>query len=1040
MSITAYRAVQIVALADKTPSERDQALRNDEASLAARLPRISAVEVVDALRTFRLAGGFQLELVACEPDVADPVDACFDANGRMYVAEMHGYPFSQEPTKLNPGGGGKRDAGIIRLLEDTNGDGRMDQSVVFADGLSWPTSVCCYRGGLFVIAPPHILYLKDTNGDLVADVREVVYTGFNRDNVQGLANNLKWGLDNRIYAAAGRNGGVITHRGEELCAPGRRDICFDPSTEALDLVSGGAQFGHSLDDWGNRFVCSNSNHIQHVLFPERYLVRNKYLAVPNVVRSIAADGAAAQVFRASPPEPWRIIRQQWRAATAGFELVQDKDGSWRFVARDAKQGARPPEYPVGFFTSASGVTIYRGAAYPPEFSGNAFVGDVGGNLVHRKRLEPHGASFSAARADQGAEVVASTDNWFRPVNFVNAPDGTLYMLDMYRETIEHPHSIPPEIKRHLDLESGDDRGRIYRLVAPGMTRIPPRKLAELSTEQLVAELESPNGWNRQTAQRLLWEQQDSAAVPLLERLIVSSQSPLARLHALWTLDGLDALSAKLLMQALNDAHEGVREHAVRLSEKHLESDAGLIDALGKLAGDSAYRVRFQLALSLGESHDSQAAAVLAELARSGIADGDFRTALLTSVSGLADTLAAELLDDREFMRQEGARLFFAELARTVGANTEEIPSLRLLAHGTKPDHPAELKQLVLQSLGEGLAHRGASLSTLLVGGFPKSGDPPTSEADLSILREVRHRVDAMFQDALRVAADQKRPMSVRLPAVRLLGYKEGEETAERLQELLAPQIPQQLQLAAVAALSNVGRDRLGERLIAGWSGYSPQVRRRVVDALLRSVPLMDGLLEALASRQIQPAEIDLDARQILTNYPNPKIRDRSRKLFGRSSTENRAQVVANYQQVLDLKSDAQRGRKVFEKNCSICHRVGDAGHAVGPDLASTKNKSAADLIVAILDPSREAQSNYTTYTVLTLQGKVLSGMIAAETATSLTLLRAEGKQDLVLRTNIDTMASNGKSLMPEGVEKEITPQQMADLIAFVQGIKPPDKK
>jgi putative membrane-bound dehydrogenase-like protein len=1038
--ISADPAAQVAGFADKTPSEREPALRDDEASLAARLPRIPPVEAHEALKTFRLAGGFQLEVVACEPDVADPVDACFDANGRMYVAEMHGYPFSQEPTKLNPRGGGKRDAGIIRLLEDTNGDGRMDQSDVFADGLSWPTSVCCYRGGLFVIAPPHILYLKDTDGDLVADVRDVIYSGFNRDNVQGLANNLKWGLDNRIYAAAGRNGGVITHRGEELFAPGRRDIGFDPSTEVLELVSGGAQFGHSLDNWGNRFVCSNSNHIQHVLFPERYLVRNRYLAVPNVIRSIAGDGAAAQVFRASPPEPWRIIRQQWRAAKAGFELVQDEDGSWRFVARDAKQGARPPEYPVGFFTSASGVTIYRGAAYPLEFSGNAFVGDVGGNLVHRKRLEPHGASFSAARADQGAEVVASTDNWFRPVNFVNAPDGTLYILDMYRETIEHPHSVPLEIKRHLDLESGDDRGRIYRLVAPGMKRIPLRKLAALSTEQLVAELDSPNGWSRQTAQRLLWEQQDSAAVPLLERLVASSWLPLARLHALWTLDGLGALSPKLLTQALTDAHAGVREHAVLLSEKHLDSAAGLIDALDKLADDPAYRVRFQLALSLGESDGPQSTPVLAQLARSGIADVDFRTALLTSVAGRADTLADDLLDDQEFLRQAGARPFLAELARTVGANAEAVGSLRLLARGTEPDRPADLKQLVLQSLGEGLARRGASLNTLLADDSSKSSKPPVSEADRSMLREVRRRVDEMFRDALKVAADQDRPIAVRLPAVGLLGYDDDDETAERLQELLAPQIPQLLQLAAVAALSNGGRDRLGERLIAGWSGYSPQVRRRVVDALLRSVPLMDGLLDALAARRIQPAEIDLDAKQILTNYPNPTIRDRSRKLFGRSSTENRAQVVADYQQALDLESDPRRGRTIFEKNCSICHRVGDAGHAVGPDLASTKNKSAADLIVAILDPSREAQSNYTAYTLLTRQGKVLNGMIAAETATSLTLLRAEGKQDLVLRANIDTMASNGKSLMPEGVEKEITPQQMADLIAFVQGIKPPNKK
>ena len=255
----------------------------------------------------------------------------------------------------------------------------MDRSVVYADKVSWPTSVCCYNGGIFVLAPEHLYYFKDTDGDLKADVREVVLSGFGRGNVQALANSLHWGLDNRITFSAGRNPKNLLHRGKPLFSVGSNDLRFDQKTEQFELVTGGLQFGQSIDDWGTRFVCSNSNHIQQVVFPQKYLSRNPYLAVSSPIRSIAADGASARVFRRSPPEPWRIVRQKWRAEEKGYRLVINDDGAWEFLPLDPskKKGAVPTEYPVGFFTSATGITIYRGNAYPKEFRGNAFVGDVG---------------------------------------------------------------------------------------------------------------------------------------------------------------------------------------------------------------------------------------------------------------------------------------------------------------------------------------------------------------------------------------------------------------------------------------------------------------------------------------------------------------------------------------------------------------------------------------------------------------------------------------------------------------------------------------
>ena len=276
-------------------------------------------------------------------------------------------------------------------------------------------------------------------------------------------NSFQWGLDNRIYLAISSSGAELTKAGRRArrrpLALRGRDIAIDPRTWNVTPVSGGAQHGMSFDDWGNRFVCSNSDHLQEVMYEDRYLARNPYLAAPSPRRSIAADGPQADVFRTSPVEPWRIVRTRLRATGVVPGIVEG--------------GGRP----AGYFTGATGATIYRGDAWPSEWHGVAIVGDVGSNLVHRKQLEPDGVGFIGRRIDEKSEFVSSSDIWFRPCQFANAPDGTLYILDMYREVIEHPASLPPIIKKHLDLTSGRDRGRIYRVVPDGFKQPTLPKLA-----------------------------------------------------------------------------------------------------------------------------------------------------------------------------------------------------------------------------------------------------------------------------------------------------------------------------------------------------------------------------------------------------------------------------------------------------------------------------------------------------------------------------------------------------------------------------------
>ena len=417
---------------------------DDGDDLARELPRTKPLGPAEALKAFELHAGFKLIPIATEPLVTDPVAMAYDALGRAYVVEMRGYPYPEnQPT------------GNVTLLTDKDGDGVFDARSIFVDGLSWPTGVVPYDGGVYIAVAPDILYAKDTDGDGVADVKRRVFTGFGTQNVQGLLNGLLWGVDGWIYGSSGSNGGEI----RDLARPDARpaglsaDETSDlkPDGSAFQAVSGGGQFGHCLDDWGHRFVCNNSNHIRQIVLPAEDVDRNRFFTPDAVLTDIAVEGGAAPVFRISPPEPWRVVRTRQRAADP------------------ATARRLPPTELVasGFFTSASGVTIYRGSVFPPEYRGNAFVGDVGGNLVHRKSLAKDGAIYKATRADLGVEFLAARDTWFRPVNFANTPDGTLAILDMYRETIEHPASIPEPIKRHLDLTSGRDRGRIYELIPEG---------------------------------------------------------------------------------------------------------------------------------------------------------------------------------------------------------------------------------------------------------------------------------------------------------------------------------------------------------------------------------------------------------------------------------------------------------------------------------------------------------------------------------------------------------------------------------------------
>lgn len=948
----------------------------------------------EAAKTFRVLDGFRMELVAAEPLVASPVAMAYDENGRAFVCEMRDYPYTDKARHV-PGQENPTDAAIgrIRLLEDLDGDGVFEKSTVFADGLSWPTGVACWQGGIFVAATPDIWYLKDTDGDGKADVRRKVFTGFKKLNVQALINNLVWGLDNRIYGAGGTNGGQIRPADEPAAKPlvmSRHDFRFDPVSAKFELVSGGARFGGTFDDWGSRFLCNIRNPAQHILLPLNYLARNPALAAGSAIHDMAVAGDQLPVYAVSPPESWRVIRaKRW----AGERDI--------VMPRSELVGA-------GVVTSAGGITSYRGAAYPESYRDTLFVTESASNLFYRLKLTPSGATFKAERIDGKAEMVASTDNWFRPVNFVNAPDGTLHVMDMYRGNIEHPWSIPDDIHAAVDLEAGRDMGRIWRLAPPKFTAPKPPQLGRANAAELVATLEHPSAWWRETAQRLLFERQDQAAVPALHALVRGGKTALGRLHALWSLHGLGALTDDDVRRGLGDTAAGVRENAVKLAEQR-----GLFAAVWPLADDASARVRLQTAFTLGGTADPRALDALATIARRDAGEPWIRTAVLSSTGQTSDALLVRLLGEREFAASEAAAELLRSLAQVVGVRGK-VPEMQrvLAACGAAGKSPAV--NLVVGGIGEGLKRAGKSLRR---GGF--TGEAATV-------------ADAVLAAAVREATETGRPAAVRGAAIRLLAFDDFDRVKAPLAGLLVASQPQDVQRAAVAALGSFTAPETAALLLANWSTQTPAVRADVVTAMLAARVRVLPLVQAVERGVVPASQIPFDKRRLLLRNVDPAVKALATKYFADDAPRPRRAVIENYRPALELKGEAARGRKVFEAVCAACHRAGEVGTSeLGPNLATIRAWNPDQVLINTLDPNREVAPAYLNYTVETKDGRTVSGLIATENEASVTLKRADGGTETVLRRDIATLTGSGQSLMPEGLESAVSPEAMADLIAFL---------
>ena len=953
--------------------------------------------------TFEVQKGFEMRLVAHEPDVVDPVALAFDEDGRLFVAEMRGYP--------NEGyGTGNITSGKIRMLEDRDGDGVFEHSTIYADKLRFPTSVMPYRGGLLVANAPDILYLEDTDNDGKADKRRVLYTGFDVNNIQQLLSSFQWGLDNWVYGCAGGKGGRITSA-EKRSMPALdlrgRGIRFHPDQPgSLQPMSGGGQFGLAADDMQNWFTATNSQHLRQIVLPDHYLKRNPLLPVRTTTVNIPDHGAACKVFRISPFEAWRVERTGRRK--------KDPNLSKRLPSTELVPG--------GYITSGTSPIVYLADLFPAKYYGNVFVCDPANNLIHRDVLEAKSPQFVAHRGDKDHEFLASRDNWFRPVNQTIGPDGAIYLADFYREVIETPRSLPDDIKKQLILESRD-RGRIWKIVPKGTKTVVRPRLSKATAAELVNNLNKKNIWWRLTSQRLLVERQDKSAVKPLRRLLHSAKFPPTKAHVLWTLHGLSALGEEDVLTGLRDPSVVVRSQALRLAEEWGTKSPKVVQLVTAQVKDKSPLLRFQLAFTLGEMPAAAGGPALAKLAKTDLNDSWMRTAILSSANDdMAPSLLAALVKDKDFNKAGFSdSAFLKELTALVVANPDQTG--KVLALLDTPDETlAPWQFTLLKGIGDGLQRRGSSLSKLW-------DNPPKA------LRPSLKKALAAFDRASVIAADGKKPIGNRVEAVKLLAYGPYSLVEKSANQLLDTKNPPQVQLSIVRALSEHNQPGVADTLLSEWKSYSPDLRGEVLRALLAQKSRVQTLLDAIAKKRIHPNQLDTANVNLLRKYPDKAIRQKATKLLSGLVTTKRDKVIKAFASVLDKPGNFAKGKMVFKKNCATCHRLEKIGFETGPDLlAALPSKSREDLLTAILDPNREVDPRYLNYVVETKAGKIITGRIAAETANSITLRRGENMEDVILRTQIATIQATTQSLMPEGLEKQVSQAEMADLLTYLTGV------
>lgn len=949
----------------------------------------------ESLSMIDVQGGFEVSLVACEPIVQDPINIAFAADGSVWVVEMADYPLGVE-------GGGR-----VKRLSDTDGDGRLDQADVFLSELNYPTSVMPWRDGVLVIAAPDVIFARDTDHDGTADQREVLLTGIGEANPQHRASGFEWGLDGRVYFGAGDDTDeLLSHRNGQRVHVRGGDVRWDPDSGDIAKVTGKTQFLRSRDRWGRWYGNSNSLPLFHYRMESTNFDSGSGGIEPS--RLVLKPGVAPPVFPSS-----RVVD--------------------RFNDLFAKQR----------FTSACGSIVVCGAGMGDAMQDTAVICEPVHNLVARFALTDDGESVRGDRfaddVDAGLDWLVSTDTWFRPVRTIEAPDGSVWVVDMYRRVIEHPEWIPDAWQEQIDVRSGSEQGRIYRVAHPGAKVGSGPLVAKMNADELVESLIGPRAVVRDLAmQRLMWDKPEGIG-PRLREMLSTQKASDARLRLFATLVALGDVTESDWQVALNDSDARVVAWAARAAANHeFESRFTLLmDVLGRTTEtDPAMdQAKFQSLLTLGQletpevdplSFSRAVRTVLKEgWQESWCLDGlalmrkSQASLALPSIADFLDQHDMEAIADSDWNRLEAA-------VRSIWDSCDPRSRRLVLADRLPRQEKAHEAWTTIDA------------STLMLM-LAASGNPA---GDAALDQLVRERVEA----ALRSVGDVHLPTAVRLRAAKLLGTPAiaAEDQVPSLKTMLAIDQPADIRAAALTSAYRVDCAETADVLISAWPHLIPNERRIAGQTLLQRWSWTRRLVDGLVNGPIRIADLDPATLSELQNCRDYRVMKTIGSLIRQPTERERASLVN--QHIAYLKEHSRptldaigRGRKLYQENCATCHEsvIDPSGlqqAAIGPALANLKAWNDGQWVAAILDPNATVEPKYRQYRVLTDSGQVFAGRVLDQSDDVILLGMADGRRVPVNRGELESMQDSGVSLMPEGFEAKLTKDQMADLITFLRSL------
>ena len=953
--------------------------------------------------------GFELKLFASEPDLeGKPIAMNWDERGRLWVALTIDYP-----NELQPQGQG-RDK--IVICEDTNGDNVADKFTTFADKLSIPTSLIFANGGVIVHQAPDTLFLKDTNGDDIADERKVLFTGWSTGDTHAGPSNLNYGLDNWIYGMVGYAGFAGTVGDEKQSfRTGFYRMKSDGSKIEFLRNTNNNSWGVGLSEEGILFgSTANGNPSVHLPIPNRYYEKVRGWS-SSVLEGIAGSA------------PIHPITKQIRQVDH-----HDK------------------------FTAAAGHALYTARNYPSDYwNKTAFVTEPTGHIVATFPITPEGASFTSRNA---FNLVASDDEWSSPIVAEVGPDGNVWVIDWYNYIVQHnptPAGFKTGKGNAYETNLRDKKhGRIYRLVHKDGKNNPPLNLVTADTSKLVETLRNDNFFWRRHAQRLLVEKQSKDAIPALIELAKETKIDGAGLtpcviHALWTLKGLGALeeenspATKVALNTLTHASAGVRLNALKVLPLKLSSTDAILKA--NLLDDANAQVQLATLLALSDLPPSeQSSKAISKLLKSPkrpldkwLLDGVTTAAanndalFLNSVTDKNTPPSTELLTIVERVAEHHARGKPDEnIANLLEKLLQSEPliqtaTLKGLARGWPANQPPKLNDRTEKALKDLFVVLPIAARGQLAQLGKKWGSKSLAEQSKVIV-----------QGFLKTASDTKQTDTERISSAKQaceFGASDP-EVAKAVLELITAQLSPEVGLGMLEAVSLSDQSETGNAMVERFPDWTPNLRQTAIRILLSRAIWTEALIASLEVNKLRISELSLDQKQALLQTGNKKITDKAKVLLARGGglpNADRQKVIDDTMFATTQSGDANLGKIVYKNQCSKCHQHQGEGVKIGPDMTGMAAHPKKELLIHIMDPNRDVEGNFRQYVVSTKGGKILTGMLASETKSSIELIDTEAKKQTVLRDDIDEIKASDRSLMPEGFEKQLSKPDLVNLLEFL---------